>query len=190
MRYGILAARSNIALSDKVRSGLHQCREFVHEHIASVPRPFPAPMFVNTSMKSRTAEARLRVLHPITAEATQLSSPDEFPIPATSRMIELMEMAAARLMRPRLDFDESSVAVAMNITYAAPQLRRPNAGCTLRAVASYKEITGKLHRFTINAFDESGLIGTAEHTRAVLIERRLTDVAREQAGKGGVPVFA
>jgi len=142
-------------------------------------------------MKSRTAEARLRVLHPITAEATQLSSTYDFPaIPATSRMIELMEMAAARLMKPRLDIDESSVAVAMNITYAAPQLRRPNAGCTLRAVASYKEIAGKLHRFTINAFDESGLIGSAEHTRAVLIERRLTDVARAQAGAGGVRLIA
>jgi fluoroacetyl-CoA thioesterase len=142
-------------------------------------------------MKSRTAEARLRVLHPITAEATQISSSEDFPlIPATSRMIELMEMAAARLMKPRLQDHESSVAVAMNITYAAPQLRRPNAGCTLRAVASYKEIAGKLHRFTINAFDESGLIGTAEHTRAVLIERRLTDVAREQAGKHGVRLIA
>jgi fluoroacetyl-CoA thioesterase len=142
-------------------------------------------------MKSRTAEARLRVLHPITAEATQLSSPDDFPaIPATSRMIELMEMAAARLMKPRLHDHESSVAVAMNITYAAPQLRRPNSGCMLRAVASYKGITGKLHRFTVNAFDESGLIGTAEHTRAVLIERRLTDVAREQAGARGVRLIA
>lgn len=142
-------------------------------------------------MKSRTAEVRLRVLHPITAEATQLSSPDEFPaIPATSRMIELMEMAAARLMKPHLHENESSVAVAMNVTYAAPQLRRPNAGCTLRAVAAYKEIAGKLHRFTINAFDESGLIGTAEHTRAVLVERRLTDTARGQAGKHGVRLIA
>lgn len=105
-------------------------------------------------------------------------------------MIELMEMAASRLMKPRLQDGESSVAVAMNVTYAAPHLRRPSGGCTLRAVASYKEITGKLHRFTINAFDETGLIGTAEHTRAVLIERRLTDVAREQAGRQGERLIA
>jgi predicted thioesterase len=130
-------------------------------------------------------------MKPRTAEATHLSSRDDFPgIPATSRMIELMEMAAARLMKPGLRDYESSVAVAMNVTYAAPQMRRPNVGGMMRAVASYKEISGKLHRFTINAFDESGLIGTAEHTRAVLVERRLTDIAREQAGKRGVRLIA
>ncbi|HEY6126442.1 MAG TPA: hypothetical protein VIV63_17440 [Steroidobacteraceae bacterium] len=142
-------------------------------------------------MKFKTAEARLRVLHPVTAEATQLPSRDDLPaIPAMSRMIELMEMAAARLMRPRLQNGESSVAVAMNVTYAAPQMRLPGAASTLRAVASYKEISGRLHRFTINAFDESGLVGTAEHTRAVLAERRLSDVARQQAGKTGERLIA
>ena len=142
-------------------------------------------------MKIRTAEARFRMLNPVTQEATQLSIKNDFPaVPATSRMIELMEMAAARLMRPRLQDGESSVAVAMNVVYAAPHMRQPNAANTLRAVASYKEISGRLHRFTINAFDESGLVGTAEHTRAVLVERKLSDVAREQAGKRGVGLIA
>jgi fluoroacetyl-CoA thioesterase len=125
-------------------------------------------------MKYRTAEA---------AEATHVSSQHDFPsIPATSRMVELMEIAAARLMKPRLQDGESSVAVAMNVTYVAASLRQPIGGSTMRAVASYKGITGRLHRFTINAFDESGLIGTAEHTRAVVIERRLMGIARQRAG--------
>src|SRR4051812_31999101 len=124
-------------------------------------------------MKIRTAEA---------AEVTHLSSERDFPaIPATSRMIELMEMAAARLMRPRLKEGETSVAVAMNLTYVAHSLHRAASGSMMRAVASTSSATGRLYRFTINAFDESGLIGTAEHTRAILVERRLPGIARERA---------
>jgi fluoroacetyl-CoA thioesterase len=133
-------------------------------------------------MKYRTAEITLRVTPPEIAEATQQASEGAF-IPATSRMIELMEMAAARLMRAHLRDGESSVAVAMNVTYAAVSLRHPGGGSTMRAVASYNGISGRLHRFKINAFDESGLIGTAEHTRAVTIERRLSSVARQLAGE-------
>lgn len=108
----------------------------------------------------------------------------DFPaVPPTSRMIDLMEIAAARLMRPRLREGESSVAVAMNVTYAAQNVRQHGASNSVRAVASYKGISGRLHRFTINAFDESGLIGIAEHTRAVVVERRLMSLAQKRAGE-------
>src|SRR5688572_23141586 len=138
-------------------------------------------------MKFRTAEASLRVNHPETAEVSHRSSEGSFPaIPATSRMIELMEIAAARLMKSHMRDGETSVAVAMNVTYAAHSLRQPNVGSTMRAVATHNGITGRLHRFNINAFDESGLIGTAEHTRAVVIERRLTGIARQRAGEPGM----
>jgi fluoroacetyl-CoA thioesterase len=105
-----------------------------------------------------------------------ISAETEIPgVPATSRMIDLMEIAAARLMKPRLHDGEASVAVAMNVTFAASNLRRSASG-NIRAVAAYQGISGKLHRFTINAFDESGLVGTAEHTRAVVLERRLINL--------------
>lgn len=139
------------------------------------------------SLKSRTAEASLRLLTPDTAEATHLSPQGDFPaVPATSRMIELMEIAAARLMNPRLREGESSVAVAMDVTYAATNLRQTGRRGTMRAVATYQGMSGRLHRFTINAFDESGLVGTAEHSRAVVVERRLLGIARERAGKPGM----
>ena len=137
------------------------------------------------AMKYRTAEASIRVAPPEIAEATQQTSEGSF-VPATSRMIELMEIAAARLMKSHLADGESSVAVAMNVTYAAHSLRQPNGVSTMRAVASYNGISGRLHRFRLNAFDESGLIGTAEHTRAVTIERRLTSVARQIAGESSM----
>src|SRR5262245_51694318 len=110
-------------------------------------------------MKYRTAEASLRVSYPETAEASHVSSlHDLAAIPATSRMIELMELAAARLMKGHLADGETSVAVSMNVTYAAHTLRHPHAGSTMRAVASFSGSSGRVHRFRINAFDETGLI--------------------------------
>jgi fluoroacetyl-CoA thioesterase len=139
------------------------------------------------SVKSRTAEASLRALPPDSAEATHLSPQVDFPaVPATVRMIELMEIAAARLLRPRLNDGEASVTVSMNVTYAATNLRQTGSAGPIRAVASYIGTSGRLHRFTINAFDETGLIGTAEHARAVVVERRLVAIARDRAGKPGM----
>jgi fluoroacetyl-CoA thioesterase len=113
-------------------------------------------------MKKRTGEASLRAL-----------------IPATSSMVDLMETAAARLMKSHLAAGETSIAVAMNVTYIAASVRHHQSGSSMRAVASYSGTSGKLHRFRINAFDESGLIGTAEHTRVVVVERRLATLASQ-----------
>jgi len=132
------------------------------------------------SLKVRTAEAILRMSPPHTAEATRLSPEDGFPaVLATSRMSELMELASVRLMRPHLRDGESSVSIEMKVTHAAPT----TVGGMLRAVAAYDGVSGRLHRFRIHVFDESGLIGSAEHTRAVVIERRLLAMARRRADK-------
>lgn len=115
-----------------------------------------------------------------------LSTEALFPaFSATNRMMNHMDIAAARLLKPRLNDGEASVAVAMNVTYVSPNLRRASAADSMRAVATYIGITGRLHRFTINAFDDSGLVGTAEHTRAVIVERRLSGDAGHRAGRHG-----
>jgi fluoroacetyl-CoA thioesterase len=132
------------------------------------------------SLKSRIGEATLRMTPPHTAEATGLSREDGFPVVlATSRMIELMELAALRLMKPHLRDGESSVSIEMKMTHAAPT----TVGGVMRAVAAYDGVFGRMHRFRINVFDESGLIGSAKHTRAVVIERRVVASARRRAGK-------
>ena len=93
------------------------------------------------SLKSRTGEATLRLFPAHVA--------DGFPaVLARSRMIELMELAAARLMRPHLGEAESSVSIEMQVTHVAAA----TAGSMLRAV---------------------------------VIERRLLDVARHGADKAG-----
>ena len=122
------------------------------------------------SVRSRTGEA---TLHLYPAQIT-----DDIPaVLARSRMIELMELAAARLMKPHLSDAETSVSIEMKVTHVAST----TVGGTLRAVATYAGVAGRLHRFRINVFDESGLIGSAEHTRAVIIERRLLAKARRRA---------
>ena len=122
------------------------------------------------SVKSRTGEATLRLYPP---KATV-----GFPaVLARACMVELMELAAARLMKPNLRDAESSESAEMKVTHIAST----TVGGTLRAVATYAGVAGRLHRFRINVFDESGLIGSAEHTRAVMNERRVSTKARRRA---------
>ena len=122
------------------------------------------------SARSRTGEATLHLYSPEISVG--------FPaVLARSRMIELMELAAARLMKPQLRDAQSSVSIEMKVTHIAST----TVGGTLRAVAAYAGVAGRLHRFRINVFDESGLIGSAEHTRAVTTERRLLAKRRRRA---------
>jgi fluoroacetyl-CoA thioesterase len=114
------------------------------------------------SLKYRTGEATLHLYPPHLGDGSSA-------VLARSRMIELMELAAARLMKPHLGEAESSVSIVMKVTHVAATIP---AG-TLRAVAAYAGVSGRLHRFTVNVFDESGLIGSAEHTRSVVSESRL-----------------
>ncbi len=117
-----------------------------------------------------SAEAGLTVQRSDTAQAISLSAEDSFPeVFATSRMVALMELAAARLMRPLLEPGQLSVGVALSIQHRAPT----PVGCKVRAVASYLGPEGKLYRFKVEAFDEAGAIGDGEHTRAIVATDRL-----------------
>jgi predicted thioesterase len=117
-----------------------------------------------------TAEAELIVSHADTAEALSQTAADAFPaVFATSRMIALMELAAARLMKPLLLPGQLSVGVAVNIRHTAAT----PMGCRVRAVATYLGPEGRLARFRVEAFDEAGPIGEGEHTRAVVATERL-----------------
>jgi len=124
------------------------------------------------SARSRTGEATLHLYSPEISVG--------FPaVLARARMIELMELASARLMKPHLRDAQTSVSSEMKVTHIAST----TVGGTLRAVAAYAGVAGRLHRFKINVFDESGLIGSAEHTRAVVDERRVLTTARRRADK-------
>jgi fluoroacetyl-CoA thioesterase len=117
-----------------------------------------------------TAEAKLVVKPSDSAAALALEPVDSFPdVFATSRMVALMELAAARLMRPLLDAGQHSVGVTVSIKHTAAT----PVGGHARAVATYLGPEGKLFRFKVEAFDDAGAIGEGEHTRAVVATGRL-----------------
>jgi fluoroacetyl-CoA thioesterase len=125
------------------------------------------------SLMGKTAASRERIAPPDAAAAGL----------ASSRLCELMELAAARLMRPRLGPGESSVAVAMNLRHVAST--RGSRGL-VRVSASHHSVAGRLHHFIVNAFDERGLIAVSEQTRAVVNGRRLVALARRRAGRASM----
>lgn len=112
--------------------------------------------------------------------AASLSSDplDNFPqVYATSRMIALMELAAARLMKPLLSDGELSVGVNVNVTHMAAT----PADTEVTAIAEYRGIEGKLHQFDVALFDPAGIAGKGRHTRAIVKTERLVQGAMARA---------
>ncbi len=145
------------------------------------------------SQKSRTAQATLhlsRAHSPGDSTEESRLAPDEFPaVLAISRITALMEAAAIRLVQQGLHAAEVSVGVTMNVTHVAAALKSGHIrGTSVRAVAIYRSVAGRLHHVAIDAFDESGLIASAEHTRAIVIGRRVEALARRRAGKRSMPL--
>jgi predicted thioesterase len=126
-----------------------------------------------------TGRAELVVAQSDTAEAIALGPEDHFPpVFATSRMVALMELAAARLMKPQLEDGQLSVGVSILVRHNAAT----PVGCRVHALATFEGMEGKLFRFSIEAFDEAGSIGEAEHTRAIIAtERLLAGAAKRKA---------
>lgn len=95
---------------------------------------------------------------------------DEFPaVFATSRMIALMELAASRAMKPLLSEGELSVGVRVDVVHTAPT----PPGAPVRAVATFREMEGRLFVFDVAASDAAGEIGRGTHTRAIISTERL-----------------
>ncbi len=127
----------------------------------------------------KTAEVRLRLLPPHPAEVPGPKSMDwsmgcpEEGFPA----VVAMHRAASQLLMPLLATGEDSVSVETRITHFALAV----AG-ELRAVATYLGAQDRRHFFRVHVFDDSGLIAEADHTRAVVLPRRLHAIARHRAG--------
>jgi fluoroacetyl-CoA thioesterase len=104
------------------------------------------------------------------ASAVSVSPEDSFPeVFATSRMIALMELAAARLMKRVLEPQQLSVGVGVYVKHLAATPKNTRVS----AVATFLGMEGKLYKFKIDAFDPAGKIGEGEHTRAIITAERL-----------------
>lgn len=128
-----------------------------------------------------TASAELVVAAPDLASALRFSPEDAFPpVLATARMVALMEVAAARLLRPHLGPGELSVGVSLEVTHSAATPE----GVPVRATARFLGRDGKLYRFEVTAADRGGEIGRATHQRAVVSSERLVAGAERRNGRG------
>ncbi len=117
-----------------------------------------------------SAEASITVEHSDTAAVIAIAPEDSFPaVFSTSRMIALMELAAARALRPMLQPEQLSVGVSLAVEHRAAT----PVGGHVRAVATYLRPEGKLFRFKVEAFDDAGPIGDGEHVRAIVATERL-----------------
>jgi predicted thioesterase len=111
------------------------------------------------------------------AKSLAVSDEDDFPeVFATSRMIALMELAGARLMKRILEPHQLSVGVGVFVKHLAAT---PN-NTEVKAVATFLQMEGKLYKFKVEAFDPAGKIGEGEHTRAIIDAERLLSGAKKR----------
>jgi predicted thioesterase len=127
-----------------------------------------------------TASAHLTVAQSDLASALNLEPADAFPrVFATSRMVALMELAAARVLRPLLRAGELSVGVSIDVKHnAATPL-----GATVTATAKFVGRDGKLFLFDVSAADDAGEIGRGTHKRAIVTTERLVSGAAQRGAK-------
>jgi predicted thioesterase len=115
------------------------------------------------------------------ASALTLEPADRFPrVFATSRLVSVMELAAARVMRPLLGAGELSVGIGIDVTHTAPT----PLGATVCATATFVAREGKRWLFEVVAEDDGGEIGRARHERAIVSAERLEAAA---AARGKTP---
>lgn len=90
---------------------------------------------------------------------------------ATPCMAALMEAAACEAIESALDDAQTTVGIELNIkhTCATP------VGLEVRAEAEVTALEGKIISFRIEAFDEAGKIGEAEHKRALVNSQKFLD---------------
>ena len=95
---------------------------------------------------------------------------DIFPkVFATSKMVALMEIASSRVLKKFLSIGECSVGIEININHVSPT----TIGAKVRAQAILIDFVDNVFTFTVQASDESGLIGEGTHKRSIVNIERL-----------------
>ena len=90
---------------------------------------------------------------------------------ATPCMAALMEGAACEAIAPALGETETTVGTILNLEH----LSATPVGMEVRAEAEVTAVEGKAVTFSIQAFDEAGLIGRGTHKRVVVSSQKFLD---------------
>ena len=86
------------------------------------------------------------------------------PVFGTPFLLALMEEATCNSLEGRLEDGRSSVGVSMEVQHSAAS----PVGIKVWAESELTKIDGKLLTFTVTAYDEAGVIGTASITRCII----------------------
>ena len=98
------------------------------------------------------------------------------PVFATPWMCALMEKAAWTAVAPGLSEGESTVGTKLSISHVSAT----PVGMKVWAESEVTLVDGKRIEFTVNAYDEKGLIGSGTHERFVVTDQRfLAKAARK-----------
>lgn len=98
---------------------------------------------------------------------------------ATPMMIMLMEKAACSCIAEYLENDETTVGTELNVkhTSASPE------GSDVYAAAELIDINGRELTFKVEAFDNSGPIGSGTHKRFVVFGEKFTAKTKQKLNK-------
>ena len=86
------------------------------------------------------------------------------PVFGTPFLLALMEEATCNSLEGRLEDGRSSVSVSMEVQHSAAS----PVGIKVWAESELTKIDGKMLTFTVTAYDEAGVIGTASITRCII----------------------
>lgn len=111
--------------------------------------------------KNSRAEVSEKVTDANTAVAMSCG---KSPVYATPAMVALMEMAAIHAVDPQLPEGTNTVGIAIDVKH----LSASPVGMTVQAEATLTAQDRRHLTFTIEAFDDAGLIGTATHERFII----------------------
>ena len=112
-----------------------------------------------------SAEIRHRV---VTENLVSFRKPEAPPVLATPWLVELLETAAYRALKPHLDPGEASVGIGFQLEHLAPT----PAGQTVIATARVTAVDGNRVSFQWEARDAFELIARGTHVRAVIDQAR------------------
>lgn len=100
----------------------------------------------------------------IPALSAKVMGSGDLEVYATPAMAALMEKAAYKTVLPYLDENEATVGTMLSIEH----LSATPMGMQVKATATLTEVNGRALKFTVEAHDETGLIGKGTHERFVV----------------------
>lgn len=118
-----------------------------------------------------SSTVELDVTHADTAVA---AGSGDVPVLSTPRIIALVEQAAFAAIQVRLDDGWTSVGVRVQVEHISPTA----VGRTVRAEACLEKVEGHRYMFTVNAYDDRGLVAAGKVTRVAVNRERFLEKVR------------